>query len=205
MDQKTALRAIALLEAASAPGADPGLSAEAHQVVQQLFQSNQERVHRVCIRFVKDPELARDLAQDTFVTAWRRLGEWRGDGAFFTWLYGIARFTCMNALRRRRELLADDGVVDDVERGPGAFTQLRRHERDLLLQAAVAVLSEIEREVLYLFYTEGLGLAAITTFLDLPGSGARAVLIRARRKLEAELVRRGREVGVDSSYFLVTA
>lgn len=205
-NDQQALVAIRLLEAAAAPDAAPHLAVDAHRAVEALFASHHARIHRVCRRIVRDPERAAELTQDVFVVAWRRLGEWQPDAPFFSWLYSIAKLTCMNALRKKRDLLEDDGFLDDVDQGPGAVTQLRRHERLALLeQASQAVLDDLEREVLHLRYHQGLGQQAITDLLKLPGkSGARGVLVRSRRKLQRELRRRAEALDMDSSYFAMT-
>lgn len=203
--EELAREATRLLEEAASAEGDAGLAARAHAAVDRLFAAHHQRVHRVCVRFVRDADLAADLTQDVFVTAWRRLGEWRGEGAFFSWLYGIARFTCMNALRRKRELLGEEPVIDELDGGPGALTDLRRHERLVVLGEAMrAALDPLEREVMHLRYHEGLGQTAITGLLGLDGSGARAVLARARRKLGRELERRAADLGEGPSFFAVT-
>lgn len=206
MDDLEAMRVVHLVQAAAAPGADPSLAKQARAQVEGLFAAHHPRVVRVCRRFLGDDERSREVAQDVFETAWRRLGEWRQEGSFFSWLYGIARFKCMNALRRTADVLTEDGLLEGVDGGAGPVTALRRHERlALLREAAEAVLDELERDVLRLRYEEGIGQDDITRLLGLPGrSGARGVLVRCRRKLQREIERRSEKMNLGSSYFEVT-
>ncbi len=68
----------------------------------RLVERHQGRVYAVCLRIVGDPEDARDAAQDAFVTAFRKLAQFRGDAAFSTWLHRIAVNSCYDTLRKRR-------------------------------------------------------------------------------------------------------
>lgn len=180
----------------------PGRTAEALQVVDAWLAEHQDAVYAMCRRIVGDPERAREIAQDTLLVAFRKLHEFRGDSAFRTWLLGIARFTAMRAVRKKRDLLAEDGLLEVGDGARPVASQLRRHEREeLMRQASRAVLDEVEQEAVYLRYVEGLGQDEITRVLGLTNaSGARGLLVRCRRKLRAELDRRLTEMGHGVSF-----
>ena len=166
----------------------PEEAAAAAGDLDRLFASQEQRVYRVCFRIVGDPERARDLAQETMLTAWCKLPGFRGESRFSTWLHGIARHLCMNAVRKRSELLTADGLVEVGSPEAGAARLMHRHEREALVQRAAAALDPVEQEVVYLRYVEQLPVDRITAVLELEGSsGARGVLQRCRRKLAAEL------------------
>jgi RNA polymerase sigma-70 factor (ECF subfamily) len=167
-----------------------------------LFAAQQPRIYRLCLRMVRDPERAQELAQDAMLTAYRNLPNYRGDSAFSTWLYGIARNLCLNAIRRRGELLSEDGVVEIDDPGRGALSQLRQQEREaLLIAASQAVLDPLEQEAVYLRYVEGMPQETITEVLGIDDkSGARGVLQRCRRKLQRELRSRLALLGHGSSF-----
>jgi len=170
--------------------------------VERLFAAHQDRVYAICYRFVRDPERANELAQETLLTAWRKLPEFRGDSRFGTWLYGIARGLCFNAVRRKQDLLSSDGVIETESPEQGALHKLRRREREELLRAAAAaVLDPQEQEAVHLRYVEHLPQARITDLLGLDeASGARGVLQRCRRKLQRELRQRLAELGHGTSF-----
>ena len=170
--------------------------------VDALFAAHQDLVYAACLRFVGNAEKAMELAQDTLLTAYQKLPGFRGDALFRTWLLKIARYRCMNALRKHGELLAEDGVIEPTDPANSVLTALRRKEREELIpRAAAAVLDPTEQEVVHLRYTEHLPLDRITELLGLPGaSGARGVLQRSKRKLQQEVRRRLAEMGHGTSF-----
>ncbi len=167
-----------------------------------LFSLHQPRIFRLCLRMVGDPERANELAQDAMLTAYRKLPDFRGDAAFGTWIYGIAKHLCLNAIRRRAEVLSVDGVIEVNDRTHGALRQLREKERETLVtEAARAVLDPLEQEAVFLRYVEGMPQDRITEVLELKDkSGARGLLQRCRRKLQRELRERLVLLGHGSSF-----
>jgi RNA polymerase sigma-70 factor (ECF subfamily) len=86
-----------------------------------LVERHEARVYNVCLRVLGDPEDARDATQDAFLSALRKLGQFRGDAAFSTWMHRVAINACYDVLRKRRRqpmlrLVADEGP--DREVGP---------------------------------------------------------------------------------------
>ncbi len=176
---------------------DPALAAE----LDRLFASHRQQIYGLCLRMVGDPQRAEELTQETFTVAWRRLPEFRPEARFGTWIFSIARNLCRNARRKRRELLTDDGVLEPSDPSTDIYAQLRAEERAGLLRDAAAQLDPLEQEAVHMRYTLGLPYAEITRLLELPGSGARGLLQRCRRKLAAELRRRLDELGHGVSLF----
>ena len=177
----------------------PGLAAE----VDALFARHTDRVYGVCCQLVGNRDQAADLAQQTMLVAWKKLGEFRGDSAFSTWLYSIARYLCFNAMRKKTDVLVEDGVFEAADPASSALRGLRRMERERLLsEVASAVLDPLEQEAVYLRYVEKIPQDRITELLDLDSrSGARGLLQRCRRKLRRELLRRLHDMGHGSSFF----
>ena len=168
----------------------------------RLFDAHRDRIFSLCRRMVGDPERAEELVQETLLTAYRKLPDFTADSRFSTWIYGIARNLCLNAVRKHGELLSDDGVIEVDSPEMGALGQLRKMEREALLrEASAAVLTPLEQEAVYLRYVEGIPQAQITTMLNLDGSGARGLLQRCRRKLGRELRVRLETLGHGSTFF----
>lgn len=81
-----------------------------------LVRRHEARVYNIALRMLGRPEDARDAAQDTFVTVFRKLDRFRGESAFTTWLYRVASNACYDALRRRRR---DPIPVDEIHPASG--------------------------------------------------------------------------------------
>lgn len=190
------------LRTATANGAGVQEVARLQGEVDELFTQHQGRVYAACLRFVRSPEQAKELAQDVLLTAFVKLPEFRGESEFSTWLYGIARNRCMNAIRKRSESLTDDGIFETTDLELSVVSQMRREERRaLIIKAAAAVLDPHEQEAVYLRYAEGLSQDQITQVLEISGSsGARGLLQRCRRKLKVELARQLDAMGHGTSF-----
>lgn len=159
------------------------------QIITELFHRYHVRVARWCLRFTQDGELARDVAQEVFLRAYKSLDTYRGDSRVSTWIYVIARNQSMTALERRNsqpdhvELTAAVAWadpksamaynrIDDVT----AYRPKCRH----LLQS----LTPTEAAVMMLHYGQDFSLASVTRQLHLTNkSGAKAYIVSARRKL----------------------
>lgn len=127
-----------------------------------------------------DAALADDLAQDTFVQAYRSLAGFRGESGFRTWLLGIAHNRWRNARRQQRpQLPLDDPRVPESSVPAAAANSDLRHD----LAAALRQLSPDEQTVLHLGYQQGLTHPEIATLLDLPLGTVKTHLTRGKAKL----------------------
>jgi RNA polymerase sigma-70 factor (ECF subfamily) len=116
-----------------------------------IVERHQRQVYQVCYRFVGRHEDAADLAQDTFVRAYRALRGFKGQSALGTWLYRIAVNVCLNRVNTRTPRFEP---VDAVERADGrteaADTALLKSERAAEVRAAIARLPKKQRATLIL-------------------------------------------------------
>ena len=167
----------------------------------RLFAAHRSRVYALCMRIVKDSAKAEELVQDTLLAAYEKLPGYAGEARFSTWIHGIARNLCFNAVRKKGELLTTDGVLEQEDPALGALAQLRAQEREALLREASAALTPVEQEAIYLRYVEGIPQDQITAILDLPGTGARGLLQRCRRHLQRDLRVRLTALGHGPSFF----
>src|SRR5688500_17003509 len=92
-----------------------------------LVERHQREIYRLCFRYVNSHEDAADLAQDTFVKAYRAIGRFRGDSTFSTWLYRIAVNTCLN-FRSARRLVQEE--LSEALADPGKPVVQRMQERE---------------------------------------------------------------------------
>ena len=167
----------------AAPGASDGyLSA--------LYRRYQPKVAAWCLRICNDREEAADVAQEVFLRVHERLGSFRGDSRFSTWLYTVTRSVAINrgvaARRRQMEALDDESIPEPVEPAPGAEREMEQKEILVAFREAMERdLEPLEARVLYLHYVDGMPLAAITDLLALENkSGAKAYIVSGGRKLK---------------------
>jgi RNA polymerase sigma-70 factor, ECF subfamily len=152
-------------------------------------------IERQLLRYPVSDEDRRDLLQTTLMQVVRRLGSFRGDSSFSTWLFRVTAneaLMLMRSQRRQRSRVVGGLDLEDLAALPAmndANSQERsdvlvaNHERDLRVRAAVADLPQDYREVVLAHYNEDLGLQQIADRLELTESAVRSRLHRARARL----------------------
>jgi len=160
------------------------------EAASRLLQRYREPVFHWCLRRVRDPELALDLAQDALLNAYRNLDRFDGRARFSSWLFAITRNRCLNALRRPA-LFEGEGFDPDTVADPRGGHDLDLEDREAeerILGLIREHLPPLDQQVLWLRCFERMPVDAITAALAIPeASGARGVLQRARRRLRAAL------------------
>lgn len=163
----------------------------------ELVRRHQPQVYAVCMKMVRDPETARDLAQETFVKAFGALRTFDRSYTFSTWLYKIARNACIDHFRRSKlETYSLDAPIrtreGEMEREiespihtPERFLLLK--ERGRLIAEAIEGLPDKYREVIHMRHTQELPYEEIATILDVPLGTVKARLFRARELLKKRL------------------
>jgi RNA polymerase sigma-70 factor (ECF subfamily) len=129
---------------------------------------------------------ADDVAQEAFLRAWRRIGDYDDRWAFSTWLFTIARRTWLNAVRATRRRRVRETAVATVSVGgrePWAAA-VAAEEATRLWDVARAELKEREFTAVWLRYVEEKSMAEIAAVLGTPAATVKVILFRARRRLE---------------------
>lgn len=155
---------------------------------ERLYREHVGRVYGLCLRMTRDPALAEDCAQETFVNAWRALGRFEIRSSFSTWLHRIAVNV---ALGKRRKLTpavvasSDDLEVEEevVETGWTLETPLEVQE----IETAIGQLPEGARDVLVLYAIYGYSHGETAEMLGLAEGTCKAQLHRARGLLRERL------------------
>jgi RNA polymerase sigma factor (sigma-70 family) len=151
----------------------------------QLVDQHQQAVRGFLRRVAADREEADDLAQETFIAAWRRLPTWRGDGELRSWLFAIAWRKAANGRRALfRRLARDTGFADlsELERPDAAGAEDR-----LALAAALATLPRAERAAAALCLAEDYSHSEAALILGVPLGTLKSHVARARAKLLSAL------------------
>ena len=162
-----------------------------------LFLRYQHKIHGLVGRYIARPEEAEDATQEAFIKAYRALPGFRGQSAFYTWLYRIAVNTAKNHLAARShrpqsiDLDAEDADVGEVaeamkemETPEGA---LRRDELQAAIEQAIAALPEDLRSALTLREFDGLSYAQIAEIMACPVGTVRSRIFRAREAVDERI------------------
>jgi RNA polymerase sigma-70 factor (ECF subfamily) len=162
-----------------------------------LVGKYQHKVTSLISRYVHDWSECQDVAQETFIRAYRALGNFRGDSQFYTWLYKIAVNTAKNHLvsMGRRPPTDDVDAVDAVQYDGG--TRLRdtdtpehemmRQEIERTVAATVEALPEELRMAITLREVDGLSYEEIAETMDCPIGTVRSRIFRARDAIDQKL------------------
>jgi RNA polymerase sigma factor (sigma-70 family) len=157
-----------------------------------LYRTHVGRVHALCLRMTGDAAHARELTQDAFVRAWEKLDSFRGESAFGSWLHRLAvNVVLMDrrlAARRAEDALPDEAGEAAPPSPPASLHQAApRHADRMDLEAAIAALPLMARQVLVLHELEGYDHGEIAAMLRIAEGTSKAHLFRARRILRGKL------------------
>ncbi|HEX7816774.1 RNA polymerase sigma factor RpoE [Dyella sp.] len=162
-----------------------------------LVRKYQHKVIGLISRYVNNHAECEDVAQEAFVRAWRAIGSFRGESAFYTWMYKIAVNTAKNhlvAMGRRPPM--DDIAVEDAVFVPGAdrMQESATPERELMRQeiertvfSTVQALPEELRTAITLREVDGLSYEEIAEAMDCPIGTVRSRIFRAREAIDEKL------------------
>ena len=161
----------------------------------------QRRIERLIGRMVRDTDLVQDIAQETFIRAYRALHQFRGEAQFYTWLYRIAVNTAKKALL---DMKRNPVIYEGAMRGNDDGDETSRFERELIsdetpetvlaaqeiaqaVNAAMAALPEDLRQAVTLREIEGLSYEEIATAMECPIGTVRSRIFRAREAISARV------------------
>lgn len=155
---------------------------------EEIYRALVGRIYALCLRMSRDAQRAEELTQDVFVRAWERLGSFRGEAKFSTWLHRLAVNVVLQAGRAASRRSAREEVTED----PGRY--LKRAERSmpgtrLDLERAIAALPDGAREVLVLRDIYGYKYREIAEMQGVALGTVKAQIHRARRMVREALER----------------
>ena len=189
----------------TAPDADAPLIARVKagdvKAFEMLVVKYQRRIERLIGRMVRDVDLVPDIAQETFIRAYRAIPQFRGESAFYTWLYRIAVNTAKKALveLKRDPVItesalasrSDDDETSRVENelsdGETPDAVLASKEVAAAVNSAIEALSEDLRQAITLREIEGLSYEEIAELMSCPIGTVRSRIFRAREAIALRL------------------
>jgi len=168
---------------------------------EMLVVKYQRRIERLIGRMVRDVDLVQDVAQETFIRAYRALPQFRGESAFYTWLYRIAVNTAKKALVELKRdplvpesALANHDEADETSRvenelsdGETPEAVMATKEIAATVNAAIEALSEDLRQAITLREIEGLSYEEIAEVMNCPIGTVRSRIFRAREAIAERL------------------
>lgn len=175
---------------------------------EQLMLTNQDRVYTLCLRMTGDREEALDLAQETFLNAWRGLPSFQGNSSFSTWIYRLASNACIDFLRKRKRRQGEYSLsLDDEEASfpepadPQGTPEeaLERNELRRAVEQGLQALPEHHRQVLIMRELSGLSYQEIGDVLGLDLGTVKSRIARARIALKSFLLQEGNLLDANTS------
>ena len=161
----------------------------------RLLPEFQNKVFRLAYAMLGDAALAEDMAQEVFIRIWKALPGFRGQSAVATWIYAIARNTCLTALKKgavkRESSLEEPSVARAAEEA--GVPPARHAEIDVL--RFLDQLPERHRQVLRLYYMEERSYEEVARLLEWPMGTVKAYLHRARKELAEAVAQSKMEKG----------
>lgn len=169
---------------------------------EMLVKRYQDRVFNLCVRFLREPEIAEEVAQDVFVSIYKHIDGFKMDSKFSTWLFRVVANTCHNKskyLRRRKHKMqesidapveTEDGEMsrelpDDPRHSPEELTN--RMGMNAKIQDAISHLDEDHRVIVLLRDVEDMSYEEIGAILGLAEGTVKSRLHRARNELRERL------------------
>ncbi len=193
------------MQGAAAPMGNDELDAKLVRKVQRgdrmaydlLVRKYQHRIAAVVSRYVPDFGEAQDVVQETFIRAWRAIGNFRGEAQFYTWLYRIAVNTSKNFLMaQNRRPPADDVDLGDPATVTADFRlqnpdtpehELLRQEIERVVSRSIDALPPDLRQAIVLREVDGLSYEEIAEAMECPIGTVRSRIFRAREAIDHAL------------------
>ena len=159
-----------------------------------LVRRYQARVYAVGLHYMRNPDDARDMAQEIFLRMYQRLDTFQGGETFLPWMLRLARNVCIDSLRRRKARPPASSETEDetlrvTAKGPTPEDTASARSTRQLLYRAMDKLSEPDREILLLKEIQGLKVEEVANLLGIPTGTVKSRCNRARIELATKIRR----------------
>ena len=152
-----------------------------------LVERYKDLVFTLALRMLKNREEAEEVSQDTFIKVYKKLGSFKGDSKFSTWVYKIAYNACLDRLKtykkERNKVGIDEFNTHKIKTLETAFDGLVAKEKAMAVQRCLDLLPSEDSALLTLFYFEDQSLEEIAVVLGITPNNAKVKLFRSRKKL----------------------
>lgn len=159
----------------------------------ELYDAHVDRIYRLVYRYVGEPDVAEDCVQETFIRAFDRIGDFRGESAVGSWLGAIAVSIALNALRRRKRTAGREATWEEAETVASPGERMADPDLKDRLHQEIDQLPDGYRMVFLLHDVEGYTHEEIGQMLGVQSGTSKAQLFRARARLRERLAEFVRE------------
>ena len=152
-----------------------------------LVDNYKDMVFSLAYKMTKSREEAEEISQDTFIKAYKKLSDFKGDSKFSTWLYRIGYHTSLDAIKKNKNNRNTFGITEvsknQIQSVETTLQGIERKERAKIIEDCLSKLPIEERTLIWMFYYDELSLKEITEVTNLSESNLKVKLHRARKKL----------------------
>ncbi|GLX78064.1 RNA polymerase subunit sigma-24 [Thalassotalea insulae] len=156
------------------------------QAFHQLYLNNYRRVYALCWRMLADKDSAEDVCQEVFVQLWQKIGNFRGESKFTTWLHSVATHIVLGHLRKQKNWLQRIFSIEEHQ-VEIASVELTDEKASSELDAKIQQLPERARLVFVLFAVEGYRHEEIAKLLNMAVGSSKSQYHRAKQLLKESL------------------
>ncbi|MFD1619023.1 RNA polymerase sigma factor [Thalassotalea marina] len=156
------------------------------QAFHALYQLHHKRVYALCWRMLADKDSAEDVCQEVFVQLWQKIGNFRGESKFATWLHSVATNIVLGHLRKQKNWLQRVFSIEE-QRVEESNTPMSDHAELSLLDQKIQALPERARVVFVLFAIEGYRHEEIASMMKMAVGSSKAQFHRAKSLLREAL------------------
>lgn len=152
----------------------------------KIYESHWDKIYRLCMGYVNDPDQAKDLTQETFITVWEKLPTFRNESNIGTWIYRIATNTCLSQIKKR------DKVNKAIELDNMNIPKTSDMDDEIkLLYQFISELPELDRIIISLELEE-IKQNEISKIVGLSDSNIRVKIHRIKEKLTLKFKNHGK-------------
>ena len=159
---------------------------------ERLYKAYAPRLFRYLFCMIGNAGTSEELTNDVMLAAWKGAASFRGESRVSTWLFGIARYKALNAVRQTQPLTVEVEMASEVAAsGEGPQDVVQRHSLEKSVRSALQELSPEHREVVELTFYQGLSYQEIADIMQCPVNTVKTRMFYAKKKLGEALEKLG--------------
>jgi len=153
-----------------------------------LVRQYKEMVFGLALKMTRQREDAEEIAQDTFLKAFKGIQRFKGQSKFSTWLYQIGYFTAINHLRKKKLQVIEIDDIPVADESESVLEKLNNDDQKIMIDKALGLLKPDERALVTFFYLDEMSMEEIAKITELTLSNVKVKIHRSRKKLHDVLV-----------------